>query len=389
MRKSKINSNFADIQMVRYMGNKRNILSHVISAIMKIHDPEKIFCDLMAGTHSISYAIKTLKNHQIGIISNDSQICSFIIGKALIENNTLSTIEIEDAKKDLNSNFYKNSLALKSKWKDEFIKKNQYRTHNKINLAQQFFHKEPYCLFTFYFANIFFSLNQCNEIDSFRYAIEKIDDPIKKNIYLACLIYAVSYGSSSFGHFAQPRKVTSEVRRIRKRSIYELFFRKLKNLKINLNNKLNKCFNKDYKELFLDRDFLSMVENIGTIYLDPPYSPANYSRFYHVLETLIKYDYPNNEYKGLYRHNRFLSTFCKKTKVIESFEEVINFSFGIKANLVISYSNTGLLTKKKIMNLCRKKYSTVWSEKDIHHIHSTQGNRKKNGVKELIIVAKY
>lgn len=34
------------------------------------------------------------------------------------------------------------------------------------------------------------------------------------------------------------------------------------------------------------------------VYLDAPYKRNEYSRYYHVLETMVKYDYPSSENKG-------------------------------------------------------------------------------------------
>jgi len=379
-------------QIIKYMGNKRNIISHVVRGIMKIHDPTKSFCDLMAGTSSVGYALKTLKGTDIEIVSNDVQVYSYIISKTLIQNNSKSSINKLDAEKDLLEKFQENINLLDKSYSEKYIKGNQYRTR-KINRSfiEKIRNNTPFCLFTFYYSDIFFSIAQSKEIDSLRYAISKVTDGIKKNIYLSCLLYAVSYGSYSFGHFAQPRRKTKEYRKISKKSILELFFRKLKTMDIGFNNSKNTIFQKNYKDLFLDKKFIKMANSIGTIYLDPPYSPAHYSRFYHLLETLIEYDYPENRFKGLYREDRFKSDFCSKLLIEGAFRKVVKFSFENNCNLVLSYSNTGLLTKRQIKSICREYYpnKNVWSEKDVNHIHSTQGNRKKNGVKEILILCKY
>lgn len=370
------------------MGNKRAILDHVVKTIMKVHDKKKIFCDLMGGTNSVGYAIKTLDNTNIGVVSNDSESYSFVIANALITNNDIQTVNYEKIV-DLLPHYYENYKAINKKWSDKQILERQHRSSKS---GKGKFTKNPFCLFTFYYADVYFSLNQCKEIDSIRYAIQKIKDKTLKNIFLTSLIYATSYGSSSFGHFAQPRKVTKEVLKLRKKSILELFISKLTALEIKKNEKENYVFNSNYKNLLSNKKFKDLSDNIGTIYLDPPYSPANYSRFYHVLNTLIRYDHPANEFKGLYRNDRFLSDFCKSTKVKDEFTRVIKYAHKIKSNLVISYSNTGLLDKNEIKDLCKKSYTkkrSVWSEKEIHHLHSTQGNRKKNGVKEILIICKY
>ncbi|QLJ52828.1 MAG: hypothetical protein Sv326_0653 [Candidatus Fermentimicrarchaeum limneticum] len=382
-------------QIIRYMGSKRNIVAKILPIIEKNLDDQRMFCDLFAGTNAISYAVKTSKN--VGIITNDIQSYSVAISKALIENNRISTIPIEEAKEDLIENFEENKEFIEDKWDNTFIAHHQYRTkvlNDKPTSFEDFIKtsvsKLPFCLFTFYFSNVYFSSEQCKEIDSLRFAIENVNDKTKKNMYLTCLLYAISYGSSTYGHFAQPRSVSQEVKKIRKRSVVDLFFKKLKNLEVVDNKKENYCFNKDYKDLFLDKKFRSL--DTGFIYMDPPYSTANFSRFYHVLETAVRYDYPHSQFKGRYREDRFKSDFCKRTKVKNEFRNVVQFAHENDAMLLISYLNShlGLLPKKMILKLCREIYgrAKVVAFPDIRHQHSTMGNLSKNNVKEILILCK-
>ena len=44
-----------------------------------------------------------------------------------------------------------------------------------------------------------------------------------------------------------------------------------------------------YKEVLAKAE---VANNVDLIYIDPPYTNAHYSRFYHILETLVDYDYP-------------------------------------------------------------------------------------------------
>lgn len=81
---------------------------------------------------------------------------------------------------------------------------------------------------------------------------------------------------------------------------------------------------------FIDEVDLSKVE---TFYLDPPYTIDHYSRFYHVLETLVAYDYPELEEKtfhgkkylmnGRYRNDRVQSNYCIPSKGKNEFSLLI------------------------------------------------------------------
>src|SRR5207248_996014 len=59
-------------------------------------------------------------------------------------------------------------------------------------------------------------------------------------------------------------------------------------------------------------------QKIDLIYADPPYTAQQYSRFYHIPETLVSYEVPHLQIKagrntrGLYPIGRFKSRFCSK-----------------------------------------------------------------------------
>ena len=88
------------------------------------------------------------------------------------------------------------------------------------------------------------------------------------------------------------------------------------------------------------------------VYADPPYSFVHYSRFYHALETLVRYDYPASEYYGRYRSDRHQSPFCVKTKVKKAFQDIILPVAEAQKKLVISYSNTGMITLGDLRKEC-------------------------------------
>ena len=82
------------------------------------------------------------------------------------------------------------------------------------------------------------------------------------------------------------------------------------------------------------------MNKVDVIYIDPPYTNAHYSRFYHILETLVKYDYPDTEYHGRYRTDRYQSPFGIKSKAHDEFDTMISLCRTARKSLVISYSDT-------------------------------------------------
>lgn len=337
------------IETIRYMGTKAKLISYIIPAIKDITPINGIVCDIMAGSNIVSYALKK----DFTVFTNDVQQYSYTISKAFIENNEF-TINKNDAKKDL----------------EFYIEK---------NMQGNFYH-----LFLDTYSNTYFSKEQCKGIDSIRYAIDQLPDNGKKYLYLVALMCAMSKVESSPGHFAQYMPATNKrIIPLQAMNIVSEFYQKCDNYNNIYNNrKKNKCFCDDYKNLLKE----DKLKNVNTIYLDSPYSQEQYSRFYHILETLVKYDYPKVEYKAKYRTDRFMSDFCYKNKVEDEFKNIISYCSKNNINLLISYSNKGILGVEKLMQLCKQFFEYV-ELKDIDYKHSTQGKGSRN-IKELLIKCK-
>lgn len=341
-------SKYSFIQTIRYMGNKGKLLDSIIPEIESCCKPGEIICDIMSGTNAIGYALKERNS----IITNDIQYYSFIIAKLMLGNNNLPPIN--EIHKDLDNNFY----------------------FNKLNMNYSFFYDQ--------YSDTYFSSEQCLEIDSLRFAIEKVRNDFKKSYYLTLLMNAMCKAQSTTGHFAQYlKKENKRTINLRKLSIYDLFYDKVNDFKdFKISNFINYNFNLDYKELFKNE----IMNEVKCFYLDSPYTSEQYSRFYHILETVCKYDFPDLEYKAKYRKDRSKSNFCYKNKVYNEFEYIISYCKCKKANLIISYSNNGMLSIDEIVELSKKYYKDV-KIKNIDYNHSMQG---KGLIKtqEVVIILK-
>ena len=334
------------LSTIRYMGNKANLLDEIIPAIQKITPKDGIVLDIMAGSNSVSYALKEF----FTVYTNDIQQYSYIISKAVIENQT-ETISSQKAKEEL----------------ENYIKKN--RKEKRYN----FFEKT--------YSDTYFSKEQCIEIDSIRFAIENTKNEYRKNLYLFALMDAMCKVQSTPGHFAQfMPKEHKRIIPLQQMDLFKIFLEKCNDYsKICFTDKKNKSFCMDYKELIKKNE----IENVDTIYLDSPYSQEQYSRFYHVLETVCKYDSPKVNYKAKYRDGRFQSDFCYKGKVKQEFENIISYCSNNKKNLVISYSDHSLFPVSELEILCKSYFKNVHS-KYINYKHSTQG-KGSNALHEVVV----
>lgn len=237
----------------------------------------------------------------------------------------------------------------------------------------------PYSLISRYFSHGYFGVEQAIDLDSLRYAIDQ-GPKEHRAFYLTALLTAASQCATAPGHFAQflePRDAanTKYIAKIRSRSIYDRFLEALDGFE-----KPN-CFNREGNFAYnseatvLVRSLASSGHVAPVIYADPPYSRAQYSRYYHVLETLIAYDYPECTDKGRYRHERYQTSFSKKAKVIQAFSEFVEACYELGAPLYISYPSNGLLKKAggDIVEILNDRYSSVTLIERVVLSHSTMG----------------
>lgn len=404
-------------QILKYMGNKRKLLSWIIPLLSKNLKEGDTLLDLFAGTSSIGYALKP----KVRVIANDIQEYSSIISTALLTFN--APISELDFDKDLNKFYKKNLFRLLGifepaiQYEDKILSINSLKQYQKFCLyipkygelisndkfnLNRYSHEDfitrkrssnksfPYILFSTYFPNTFFSLKQCLEVDSLRFAIEQMDNKRKRAVYLSCLMFAISKAVSSSGHFAEHLNHHSDlssglIMGQRKVSVLSQFLSKLSdfsNLYIQENWK-NETYNYDYK-IFIDKLHANdKLKEIDLIYIDPPYTSAQYSRFYHIPETLVKYDYPQitldrstlRPVKGRYRNDRHQSKFSQTAVVESAFREMFTIiSSKTKATLAISYSDNSILKPvEKLIEIAKEHYEIVDARNG--YSHSAQGSK--------------
>ena len=436
--------------LIRYLGIKTKLLSPIKDAIDKVTDADKVVLDLFAGSNTVAQYL--MQNYSV--YTNDYQAYSYVVAKALIEFHSIEVVERLNTDTVFGSYFYKNQQALMDvlekplaeertllqdigdvyfgstfdKYVD-FYNNSPYYAHcqdkhiafnncldlfsdKTISEYRKDFCKFPYLLFTTYYNNPYFSLQQCIDIDSIRYSLDKLLEinqitEEEHTIYLSFLIYCLNMIVISVGdHFAQPQKIKDVTKdfsnprdhinlRERKKiitkkrlNIKDLYAEKLHEYKKDyLPGKSNNlCFNMDFKDL-LQLDILNDLD-IQTVYIDPPYTNAHYSRFYHIPETLVKYDYPDIEFGGRYRTDRYQSGFCIKSQAKEEFDALLQLCRRREYNAIISYSDTAqcILSIEDIKQICSKYYQENVLFENVAHMYRNFGQKpNKILAKEYII----
>lgn len=428
-RKQELRNDDSYIHIMKYMGSKRELLPEIKRAVSSMINEGDTVLDIFAGTASVGAYLKK----EFNIYSNDVQEYSQVIAQAIIGssnikmptdiNEIIFKIEKEYIYNkeillnELNDTYARSNnfiLIKKGEWTDELRIKylnffaefpspdNEFKTNNKElkGLNKRFYAKNkslsneaPYFQTTFLFSETYFSVEQAIDIDSLRYAIDiVIKDEILKSIFLSALMYAYSYCSSGTGHFAMFRDLTSltaveDVFTYRKKRVLDYFIRKLDDLIEHhkyMPNRSYRAFTSDYVSL-LDEDIMT---DIDLIYADPPYSFVHYSRFYHAVESLIKYDYDIPKFKGRYRSDRHQSPFCQQKNVIQAFDLLFKKARKKNVKVLLSYSDTGMISLEKIKEIISQNDFSCEIQEIIYN-HSTMGRKghKSNKISEYLVKA--
>lgn len=416
---------YNDILTLQYMGSKTRIISSVCDPIIN-NQSIKTVVDLFAGSGTVGYALKPYKK----IISNDIEYYAYIINQAILNGCNLSKVEEES----FWSAVEKQYMRLQAKIPSVLELEQEFFINENIDykVYQDFCEKTPSvfdsrsdnlymeelgklvdfvtpgeapvldfpCLFLTYYANTYFGVAQCCQIDALRGVIEQIKDDQIKNVLLTVLMSVMSDVASTTTHFAQFLKVKSKStckNLIKKRKINIIEESKLL---LKEYRKMGICEKKEStNSLCYNLDFLEcldtvVLDNSTLVYADPPYFKEHYSRYYHVLNTLCLYDYPTlainpqtHEFSiGRYREDRSVSDFGKKAKALNAFNTLIKKCVNAEAWLMISYSDNSIVDINDLKKLAEKYYDVLTEKVELSH--SKQGRNSTSKVQEYIFICR-
>lgn len=259
-----------------------------------------------------------------------------------------------------------------------------------------------HCLFATTHAGTYFGLSQAIAIDSIRSAADRLAlsraiTPDEHEWMILALCQALSTSTNSTGHFAQylSPNATNLHRILRKRrqdiwGIWQTALGRMQPLGTVRWRRGNRVFSRDAVELL--RKLAGKARQPAVIYADPPYTSDQYSRYYHVLENCILYDYPKTAGKGQYRPDRFTSGFSLRSTVGRSFAELVAAASKLDAVLILSYPTNGLLAHStgRLLEILNSHYAYVEAPVVVPHMHSTMGGSKgaqKQAVEENVFIA--
>ena len=412
--------------ILNYPGSKRRLLNFIFENTKNLIDKNKVVLDIFAGTGCVA---QFFKSQGYLVSTNDTEVYSYHISNAILNGYDSRSFDLNSFFHNLEYNKTQLYLVfaksveeerrliteknlelicfdenLPKIWKNKDILFGCGITVRNIADLNRNIDKIPFSLFTLYYSGSYFGLEQSIEIDSIRYAIERSNQQ-NKSILLTCLYYAMKEASfSKDGHMAQPLNHQKNFNRLilsREKNIYNLFLKELNNL----SNReqpaiISKNYNMPFENLIED---VTIFQNIGMIYADPPYTDMQYSRYFHLLTTVSNYQYPTMTVKkgklttGLYADNRFQSTISNHKTALSDLSRLMKKASSFDVPLVFSYAfpvdRENQPVDRYTMNIddlilqMKKTFKTVTIfEENFQHCNNRNSSAKK--VIEYLIVGK-
>ncbi len=399
------------------MGTKRLVVPRVLSLFDVVARPGAGFSDLFAGTGSVGAAMVD----RVPVTLNDALGFPALLGRARFLNyeetlsdtgkSVLTQMASAIARRILRDHTSaveeeREALALGQEATRALIESARHAGNDRgiYGEAQSCHTNGDYHMVRQYFARGYFSTEQAIVLDAYRAAIDAIYPAqastenhftiaTPRDRVLAAWIVAASRIANGPGHTAQFLRANSQASFSRvasywRRSVPWEFDRALDALEpIGTTGwrQKNRVFCMDATSL---SEHAKESLRGSVLYADPPYTKDHYSRFYHVLETMLKYDYPSAHGQARARSDRHASAFSLKTQAQEAFSKLGALASELQCSLIVSYPSSGLLCSSEIEDAFSL-YGTFSLAVEFAHHHSTMGGspgRASSGVQERLYV---
>lgn len=388
---------------VQYLGNKQRSLDHIREALDELLPKPGRVTDLFTGTSVVAQSLAGL-GHIVTAVDVQRYACVMATALLGVGRATTQKLCCEDIiqqarqRQERSSGEWmrwqrKEAVALHAGDADALRS-----VYEKIPLGWRTPTSEAYSLLaspdggsafgvapllTTIYSGTYFGVEQALQLDAIREVIEErrisaMDTEWQQAAALTALMSAASAAVHSAGkHFAQPltdgllRRSDFHNRRLlsdRNVDVFGIFG----SAGAAINSASARASNQHVAVQATAEDFLTRPgANQNVYYLDPPYTAQQYSRFYHVLDVICDYRFPQlivggEVTRGLYPSVRFKSAFSSKRRAPLAFQFMLEKIASNGADAVISYSNSAansrgnarMVTLDQLIKVCVESYGT-------------------------------
>lgn len=383
------------------MGTKRH-LAGVIGRICELSKPGPLL-DVFSGMCAVGIQLAPFRQ----IWTNDAQLFAHEFATALFCSRELPP-NAEDFAHNYSSRFRRLKARFAASISDEMRSERDAIEHSdlagmqlhfesSIKRAQDARNNASIGPISAIYSGTYFSVEQSCEIDAIRALISDLTtDALLTTEQSRWLIVALGIAAdrvaNTTGHFAQalnPKEGNiARILKQRKRNVWFEWLTALSGLspvKTSSWRRRNRSFNCDAIELL--QNLASDKSRPGVIYADPPYTKDQYSRYYGLLDTIVRHDRPQVSGRGLTRLDGFKSSFSMSSRIEASLTNLVRAAAEIEADLILSYPSDALCknAKEVLYEIARETHGTEPTIIAIPHAHSTLGastGAARNAVEE-------
>lgn len=409
-----------------YMGSKRNLAGMITEALAQHLPADGRVLDLMCGSGAVSGASAQVWR------TTASDALEFCRSLAVVQGGGMTPSEARGALGKILASAREHLSVIGERYEELFDREDRLFHADPSEAVRQEFlafraklpsiqtqvtgqegaelsvrkgdhHALPYLLFVLYYSGIYFGLRQCAEIDSLRWAVGQIADPMLREWALGSLVAAVSGVSTTYGgHFAQPpREALGSTSTTRLAEWLERCARSvLHEFAVRFVSLAEESAGCRYPVETIAGPWREALAGAGSqwtnqpiaVYLDAPYNRDEYSRYYHVLESLVRYDYPSATGAGRTpdkrKGERFSSEFAtrRRASVVAACSDVISAVVDKGWVCAWSYADTGHAGIHDVLDSVAQNRSVRVQSYSAAYRHVGQGGRRPRRVTEYVIV---
>jgi adenine-specific DNA methylase len=269
--------------MMKYMGSKRAMLQTGLGEIIaaRVCDGDR-FVDLFTGSGAVAAFVA--ESFPIPVLASDLQSFATILAGAIVERSEPLKTEAIWLAWETRARSLLDSAPLYAAccaFEEESWARARSLTMNIARLIGESDRDWP---FVAAYAGHYYSPKQAYEIESLRRTLPANDD--ETTGALAALVTAASECAAAPGHTAQPFSSSVSGHRFLFEAWKRDVFARVKNSLTSLGARFA-----NFRGETRIGDARSIAMGLGPgdiVFVDPPYSSVQYSRFYHVLETLSR-----------------------------------------------------------------------------------------------------